>query len=113
MNTESIGEAAPSITIPTEEQVVAFFKSKLGAFQAKLPGYACINLDVSKHGSGEQLVAWKVYHNDTGHSPDNTSCDEAVKWHFTSEAYVRRIATLREEAAERLKLADQLEHATL
>lgn len=105
MNPES------SITIPTEEQVVAFFKSKLGAFQAKLPGYATLKLDFSTYSSGSDEVRWSVYHEQNGYAPDKhgNSLEDCFRWHFTGEAMQARIKSLRDEAAEKLMQADQLE----
>ena len=97
----------------TEAEVVAFFKAKLVEFQAKLPGYASIQLDYSRHASGEETAQWKVYHNDNGHSPgnDKETLEAQIKWHFSTDVLVKKIETLRSEAAEKLRMADELEHA--
>lgn len=104
----------PDVTIPTEEQVVAFFKSKLTDFQRKLPGYASIKIDVTRSsGHSDFEVEWGVYHNDNGH------CDKAatgtlgaaIGWHFSNEVTKRKIAALREQAAQANKQADEMEAA--
>lgn len=97
-------------TIATEEQVVTFFKSKLTTFQAKLPGYATLKFEFTIHSSGSEVGEWVAYHESNGHSPmeAGSSCDHAILWHFSSGAVERKIKSLREEAAEKIKLADQL-----
>jgi hypothetical protein len=98
------------ITIPTEEQVVAFFRSNAIDFQNRLPGYVSLRIEVGQHASGEESVEWGAYHNDNGHSPleHKGSLGRAIKWHFGTEAVARKVAILREEAAEKLRQADAL-----
>jgi hypothetical protein len=103
-----------SVSLPTEEQVVSFFRAKLQAFQTTLPGYSTLKLEFGIYTSGVEAVEWGVYHEDNGCSPDTAkaSLESAIRWHFSTEVVARKIQKLREEAAEKLRQADQLEHAT-
>lgn len=111
MNQNEQPRAAGEAAQVTEAQVVAFFKSKLADFQARMPGYASIKLDVSRHECTEFLVEWEAYHNDTGHCDEacGHSVECAVAWHFGPEVTRMKIKRLREKAAEANRRADEFE----
>jgi len=99
--------------IPTEGQVLNFFKHALTGFQQRLHGYAMVKLEVTRHATlgDDFVIEWGAYHNDTGHCAKEagTSLESAINWHFGTEVVKRQIQTLRAEADEKIRKANELE----
>ena len=94
-----------------EAIISAYILAKLAPIFERIENYCTLGVTVTKHRKGEPArIDWNAYTAGAGHNPASTAA-EAVRRCRVALGDVLLAAKLREEAAQKIAAAEQIEAA--